>query len=152
LVEGPYCTLPSNILNTITKKQVVLVSTGIGMTPYINLFQEILDTSILVYNLHIILIIRHEKEIEWLLPLIKQIYKKKNVNTKLYFTNNIPHYMLEYIEIPYVFGRPDFIDILRYNKVKNEVTNVYYSGKTRVGREVQKICDKEKDYNFFYVN
>jgi hypothetical protein len=150
LIEGPYCTLPSNILNTITEKQVVLVSTGIGITPYINLFQKILDTNILVYNLHIIVIIRHEQEIQWLLPLIKKIYKKKNVNMKLYFTSHVPHYVLEYIEIPYVFGRPDFSDILRYNKVKNEMTNIYYSGKTRVGREVEKLCGKE--YKFYYVN
>ena len=71
---------------------------------------------------------------------------------KLYFTSHIPHYVLEYIEIPYVFGRPDFNDILRYNKVKNEMTNIYYSGKTSVGREVQKLCDKEKLYRFNYVN
>jgi hypothetical protein len=152
LVEGPYCSLPKNILNTITKKQVVLVSSGIGITPYINLFQEILDNDIFVNNLHIIVIIRHEKEIQWLLPLIKQIYKKKNVNMKLYFTSHVAHYVLEYIEIPYIFGRPDFSDILRYNTVKNEVTNIYYSGKTSVGRDVQKICDKEKNYNFYYVN
>ena len=65
LVEGPYCSLPSNILNTITKKQVVLVSTGIGITPYINLCKQILDNDILVNNLHIIVIIRHEKEMQW---------------------------------------------------------------------------------------
>jgi predicted ferric reductase len=152
LVEGPYCALPSNILNTISEKQVVLISSGIGITPYINLFQKILDNDILVNNLHIILIIRYEQEIQWMLPLIKQIYKKKNVDIKLYFTSHVPHYVLEYIELPYVFGRPDFSDILRYNKVKNEMTNIYYSGKTSVGRDVQKLCDKEKQYNFYYIN
>lgn len=152
LIEGPYCALPKNICDIIYKKQVVLISTGIGITPYVNLFQRILENEHLVYNLHIILIIRHDKEIEWLLPLIKQIYNKKNVNMKLYFTSNIPHYVLEYIEIPYVFGRPDFSDILRYNKVTNEKTNIYYSGKTRVGRDIKKICNKEKLYNFYYVN
>ena len=152
LVEGPYCALPSNILNTINEKQVVLISSGIGITPYINLFQKILDNDIIVNNLHIILIIRYEQEIQWMLPLIKQIYKKKNVNIKLYFTNHVPHYVLEYIEVPYVFGRPDFNDILRYNKVKNEITDIYYSGKTKIGRYVEKLCDKEKQYKFYYVN
>jgi NADPH oxidase len=152
LIEGPYCTLPKNMLNIISKKQVVLISTGIGITPYVNLFQKILENDIHVYNLHIILIIRYDKEIQWLLPLIKQIYKKTNVNMKLYFTSNVPHYVLEYIEIPYIFGRPDFSDILRYNKVKNENTDIYYSGKTSVGRDIQKVCNKEKMYQFNYVN
>jgi hypothetical protein len=152
LVEGPYYTLPNNILNTLIKKQVILVSTGIGITPYINLFQNILDMNILVYHLHILVIIKYEQDIQWLLPLIKKMYKKHNVNIKLYFTTHLPNYVLEYIEIPYIFGRPDFNDLLRYNKINNEKTYVYYSGKTSVGREIQKICHKEKLYRFNYVN
>lgn len=152
LVEGPYCTLPKNMLDIVSKKQVVLISTGIGITPYVNLFHQIVDNDVPLYNLHIIVIIRYDKEIEWLLPLIKRIHKRSNVTMKLYFTKSIPHYMLEYIEIPYIFGRPDFSDILRYNKVKNENTDIYYSGKTRVGRDIQNICHKEKLYNFYYVN
>jgi predicted ferric reductase len=152
LVEGPYCTLPKNIIKTISDKQVVLASTGIGITPFINLFENLIKHEISVYKLYIVLIIRYEQEIQWLLPLIKQIYKKKNVNMKLYFTSHVPHYMLEYIEIPYVFGRPDFSDLLRYNNVENKVTDIYYSGKTTVGREIQSLCDKEKEYKFFYVN
>ena len=152
LVEGPYCTLPNNILNIIHKKQVVLISTGIGVTPYIDLFKKLLELNISIYNLHVLIIIRHTEEIQWLLPLLKDIYKHKNINMKLYFTSHVPHYMLEYIEIPYIFGRPDFNDILRYNKIKNESSNIYYSGKTRVGREVEKICNKENMYSFYYVN
>lgn len=152
LIEGPYYTLPKNIIDKISKHQVVLISTGIGITSYVNIFENIINNKIYIYNLHIILVVRYNEEIEWLLQLIERLYKKNNINIKLYFTSNIPYYMLKYIEIPYVCGRPNFSDILRYNKVKNEYTEIYYSGKTKVGREIKKVCNKEKLYNFYYVN
>jgi hypothetical protein len=150
LIEGPYHALPKNINNIIKERQTVFISTGVGITSFVNMFNEIDNEYI--YNLHVILVVRYEQEIDWLLPILNDIYKYKNVNIKLYFTGNVPHYILEYIEIPYIIGRPNFNDILTYNKVKNECTNIYYSGKTKVGREIQGICNKIKKYNYYDVN
>lgn len=150
LIEGPYYALPKNMKSIIQEKQTVCISTGVGITSFVNMFSEVSNSYI--YNLHIILIVRYEQEIEWLLPILTNLYKKRNVNMKLYFTGNVPHYLLEYIEIPYIIGRPNFNDILSYNKVKQEPTNIYYSGKTKVGREIQQICNKVKQYRYYDVN
>jgi hypothetical protein len=48
-----------------------------------------------------------------------------------------------------MFGRRD---ILRYKKVEYKITDIYYSGKTKVGREIQSLCNKEKAYNFYHDN
>jgi len=150
LIEGPYYTLPKNIKDIVKVKQTVFISTGVGITSFVNMFNEISNNYI--YNLHIILVVRYEQEIDWLLPILNSLYKQRNINMKLYFTGNVPHYLLEYIEIPYVIGRPNFNDILSYNKVKQEATEIYYSGKTRVGREIQSICKKVKQYRYYDVN
>lgn len=148
LVEGPYYALPKNIFDIISKKQVVLISSGVGVTSFVNIFKKLSDDNLSIKKLNIILIVRYEQEIQWLLPLVKKVYNKRNVDIRLYFTNNkIYHYMLDYIEIPYSFGRPDFSDI--YFKV-NKDTNIYYSGKTRVGREISKFFRKHD--NFYCVN
>lgn len=147
LVEGPYHALPKNIFNIISKSEVVLISSGVGVTSFVNLFKKLSDDNLSIKKLNIILIVRYEQEIQWLLPLVKNIYNKKNVDIRLYFTSKISHYMLEYLEIPYSIGRPDFSDI--YFKV-NKDTYIYYSGKTRVGREISKFFRKHN--NFYCVN
>lgn len=151
IVEGGYQALPKNIVSIISKKQVVLISTGIGITAFVNLFHQLLD-NIYIYNLHIILVVRYEQEIDWLLDLITELYKKNNINISLFFTGEKYNYLLKYIEIPYKIGRPQLNDIFKYNTVKNEKTDIYYSGRTRIGRNINKICSTVKNYNFYYVN
>jgi hypothetical protein len=142
LVEGPYYALPKNIFNIILKKPVVLISSGIGVTSFINVFKKLIDENLSIKKLNIILIMRYENEIQWLLPLVNKINNKRNVDIRFYFTSKINKKMLDYVEIPYSFGRPDFKDI--YFKVSKD-TNIYYSGKTRVGREIGK-CFREHKY------
>jgi predicted ferric reductase len=152
LIEGPYYTLPKNMQSIIEKEQTVFISTGVGITSFVNILSELSKRNLYIYKLHIILVVRYEQEIEWLLPLLTTLYKKSNVNMKLYFTGIVPQYMLKYIEIPYIIGRPNFKDILTYNKVKQDSTKIYYSGKTRVGREIQCICRHIKQYKYYDVN
>jgi len=151
LVEGPYYALPKDILNRISKMQVVLISSGIGVTPFANVFQRLIEEDILIYSLHIILIVRHEEEIGWLLPIIKQIYNKKNINMMLFVTGKKIN-ALDYMEVVYSMCRPNFNDILMYNKVKDERTDVYYSGRSKLGMEIRRICDKVRNYCFCDVN
>lgn len=146
LVEGPYYALPKDIFDIISKKQVVLISSGVGVTSFVNIFKKLIDEDLSIKKLNIILIVRYEKEIQWLLPLVNKIHNKRNVDLRLYFTSKIDNKMLNYLEIHYSFGRPDFRDI--YFKV-NKDTNIYYSGKTRVGREVGKFF---REHNFYSVN
>lgn len=148
LIEGPYHAMPKNIKDIVQKRQTVLISTGVGITSFVHVFDDLSN----IYNLHVILVVRYEQEIDWLLPILHCLYRQRNVNIKLYFTGNVPHYLLDYIEIPYIIGRPNFKDILLYNKVKNEATNIYYSGKTKVGREIQKLCKNVRQYNYYDVN
>lgn len=150
LIEGPYHTLPTNIDTIIKTKQVVLISTGVGITSFVNLFNELHKYHI--YKVHILLVVRYEQEIDWLISMLTDLYKKRGINIKLFFTGKIPNYMLEYIEVPYVIGRPNFKDILTYNKVMNEDTHIYYSGKTRIGKEIKNICASVKNYRFYNVN
>lgn len=152
LIEGPYHTLPKDMVKIIEKEQTVFISTGVGITSFVHILNELSKRDLYIYKLHIILVVRYEQEIEWLLPLLTTLYKRQNINIKLYFTGIVPNYILEYIEIPYIIGRPNFKDILMYNKVKQESTSIYYSGKTRVGREISHMCKSIKQYKYYDVN
>jgi hemerythrin-like domain-containing protein len=73
-----------------------------------------------------------------------------NVIIKIYYTGE-ESYKLVNLNIPHSIGRPEFKDIFEYH-IKNENTEIYYSGKTSLGRQIEKFCKYKDKFKFRYVN
>lgn len=155
LVEGPYHAVPKNMMKEISEKQVVLISSGVGITTFIQVYRQIAknlkrNTNFSIKKLYIYIIVRHEHELNWVMDLFNMLNVINNVIIKIYYTGE-ESYKLVNLNIPHSIGRPEFKDIFEYH-IKNENTEIYYSGKTSLGRQIEKFCKYKDKFKFRYVN
>lgn len=155
LVEGPYHAIPKNIIETIAKEPVVLISSGVGITTFITTYRQIAknlkrNNNFSIKKLYIYVIVRHEHELNWVMDLFNLLNVINNVMIKVYYTGE-ESYKLVNLGIPHSIGRPEFKDIFEYH-IKNEATSIYYSGKTSLGRQIEGHCKYKDKFKFRYVN
>ena len=155
LVEGPYHAIPKNVIKTIAKEQVMLISSGVGITTFISTYRQIAknlkrNNNFNIKKLYIYVIVRHEHELNWVMEMFNLLNIINNVMIKVYYTGE-ESYKLANLDIPHSIGRPEFKDIFEYH-IKNEPTSIYYSGKTSLGRQIEGHCKYKDKFRFRYVN
>lgn len=155
LIEGPYYSLPKNLVDTISQKQVVLISSGVGITTFIQIYRQLAknlkrNNDFNIHHLYIYIIVRHEHELNWVIDLFNLLNIIKNVDIKIYYTGE-QSYQLRSLNISHVIGRPDFKEIFEY-RIKNEETDIYYSGKTSLGKQIEGYSKYKSRFKFNYVN
>ena len=136
LVDGPYHMLPKRI----NKKNVLFVSTGIGITT----FSYIMKKS--EYKMYFVIIVKNIKEVEWLTNILNI---NKDICIWFFFTDQLDN--ITNFNFNYTLGRPDFNKLLDYIFIdtffRNDVNiDVYYSGKTKPKRILKEACKKNNRF------
>lgn len=154
LIEGPYHALPKNLMKVISNKQVVLISSGVGITTFINTYRQLAKdlkrNNLNICKLYIYIIVRYEHELNWVIEIFELLNKINNVNIRLYYTGE-ESYKLINLNLPHNIGRPDFKEIFEYH-IPSSKTDIYYSGKTTLGRQINGYSKHKQDFTFHYVN
>jgi predicted ferric reductase len=154
LIDGPYHDLPSAFANLISRKPCLLISSGVGLTKFmyaLSQMQNMLSNGgIAAPPTHLVIIVKKPQDIMWAIPFMQTL---KDVTVHMFFTDPTVR-SIENFPFVYTLGRPDFNHIFHnaymYTVLgKNDKIKVYFSGKTRVAREIRKQCSEERLDTYF---
>lgn len=158
-IQGAFHSYPKDTLQRLQHSNCIVIASGIGTTTFAYLLSQ-LQTCTLNGQLHILLIVKHPDDIEWLLPLLATLATEQpSVNVHLAFTQvNISFLPNQLEEHPFTitFGRPDIKEFFSSHYIQNtynmghhtpEPTYVYFSGSTNVFQQARS-CTRE--YNTQY--
>lgn len=152
LVEGPYYSVPKNMIKQISSQNVMLISSGVGITTFIDVYRQLAkqlkrNKDFSICKLYIFIIIRYEVELNWLIDLLILLNKISNVHIRIYYTGE-KSWTLNNYSLPHTIGRPDFRDIFEY---MSDETYIYYSGKTTLGKKIKDSCKHKRNFKFEHV-
>ena len=150
-IDGPYYNLPKNFTKNILNEPSVLITSGIGITSFSHILQEISNKSVTISKLYLIIILKTPDDITWFIPILELLFTKKNMHILFYFTN-VPTNENHNIHFPFKFnyGRPNFnnlLDTIFINNLfnpPNMFINIYFSGNRLILQELQNITKNNK--------
>jgi hypothetical protein len=148
LIDGPYYCLPKNFLNNITTHNSLLISSGIAITNFAFVLQQLSkNPEIIKSKITIVIIAKSDSDILWLLDTF--ISLNKYIEFIFYFTEPLQ----KYFPFRYKLGRPNFNNIFDYLILQNifitqtKIT-VYYSGVQGIIKHIDKAQQKNDIFEY----
>ncbi len=164
-IDGPYYNLPKNFTKNILNEPSVFITSGIGITSFSYILQQISKKSLIISNLYLIIILKTPDDISWFIPTLELLSKQKNIHILFYFTNAtlqsqslVSKVSNTDIYFPFKFnnGRPNFnnlLDTIFINNLfdkPNMFINIYFSGNYSILKELKNITENNKSFRLYH--
>jgi predicted ferric reductase len=150
LVQGPFHSYPKTLLNNIQTADSIIIANGIGLTTFAYLLSQIETLPKFTTTLDILFIVKHSKEIDWLLPILNSLSTKfPSIHITISCTQNADH---TGGNISYIIGRPNVTSFFHSHYIsksvlQNSITKVYYSGTQNLFNDLENVI---RSYKQFY--